>query len=162
MSSASLAREISDLVTRSLRGEAIDVAAHGKALAARYPYLGMSADLIAKAITRSVGMMETVRNGGANGGPTPPDAAAAPAGSSVPLPSADASSSERPANGQSAHQPVASAKPAETAAAQSTSPIPSASDVTAQSATPVGLGASAASRLAEGPLSVFRRALART
>jgi hypothetical protein len=73
VSSAALSREISALVTRSLSGEAIDNAAHGEQLAAKYPDLGMSGELIGKAIGRAAGMMQTLRNGG--GAPAAPDAA---------------------------------------------------------------------------------------
>lgn len=60
LSSAELSREISQLVSRSLSGETIDTASEGKELAARYPGLGMSGELIGKAIARAAGMMRTV------------------------------------------------------------------------------------------------------
>jgi hypothetical protein len=57
VSSAELSREISGLVARVVGGETIDVPAQGAALAARFPELGMSAELIGKAISRAAGMV---------------------------------------------------------------------------------------------------------
>jgi hypothetical protein len=57
VSSAELSREISRLVVRIVGGEAIDVSAQGAALAARFPELGMSAELIGKAISRAASMV---------------------------------------------------------------------------------------------------------
>jgi hypothetical protein len=61
VSSAELSRDIAQLVARSLEGQALDSAAAGAALAAKYPQLGMSADLIGKAIARTASMIELVR-----------------------------------------------------------------------------------------------------
>ena len=63
LSSTALAREISALVSRALGGEAIDIAAQGHALAAKYPELNMSGELIGKAIVRASEMMQAMRNG---------------------------------------------------------------------------------------------------
>lgn len=57
MSSTELYREISGLVFRALKGEAVDTVSAGSDLAARFPDLGMPGDLIAKAIARAAGMM---------------------------------------------------------------------------------------------------------
>ncbi len=64
MSSAELSVDISRLVSRARSGETIDTASEGEVLAARYPDLGMSAELIGKAITRSASMMGVVLDGG--------------------------------------------------------------------------------------------------
>ena len=69
---AELSREISALVARILAGEAVDRIAAGAALAVRYAELGMSAELIAKAVDRSVAMVDDSRN-------VPAPAAATPA-----------------------------------------------------------------------------------
>jgi hypothetical protein len=61
--SAELSREISRLVVRILAGESIDRDAASAVLADRYSELGMAADLIAKAIDRSVAMLSDIRNG---------------------------------------------------------------------------------------------------
>lgn len=72
MSSASLSLDISALVSRSLRGEDIDASAAGNELAARYPDLGMSGELIGKAITRAAGMIRAARAGRAAAFPDAP------------------------------------------------------------------------------------------
>jgi hypothetical protein len=63
LSSAELSIDISRLVSRARSGEAIDAASEGDALAARYPGLGMSPELIGKAIDRAASMMGVVLDG---------------------------------------------------------------------------------------------------
>lgn len=62
-SSTQLSLAISELVARSLRGEAIDMPAEGERLAGRYPDLGMTGDMIGSAIGRAIGMVGSIRNG---------------------------------------------------------------------------------------------------
>ena len=62
-SSAELALEISRLVARAMRGETIDVASSGEALAARFPDAGMTGEMIAQAIERAAGMVDMIRDG---------------------------------------------------------------------------------------------------
>jgi hypothetical protein len=57
VSSAELSLDISELVSRALGGELIDVVVQSEALASRHANLGMSAELIAKAIARAAGMV---------------------------------------------------------------------------------------------------------
>ena len=57
MSSAKLSLDIADLVARARGGEPIDVTSKGEELAARYPELNMSGELIGKAIARAAGML---------------------------------------------------------------------------------------------------------
>lgn len=57
MSSAKLSSDIAELVSRAVSGEEINTRSEGETLAARYPGLGMSGELIGKAITRAAGMM---------------------------------------------------------------------------------------------------------
>jgi hypothetical protein len=63
VSSAELSLDISHLVSRALNGEAIDPAGEGQKLAARYTDLGMTGDLIGKAIARAAGMVGVVLEG---------------------------------------------------------------------------------------------------
>lgn len=63
LSSAELSLDISNLVTRLLAGEAVDVPRAGEDLAAKYPDLGMPGELIAKAIARAASMMGVVLEG---------------------------------------------------------------------------------------------------
>ncbi|MGH6924020.1 MAG: hypothetical protein ACRED5_09795 [Propylenella sp.] len=64
-SRAELSLEISRLVSRVVKGEAIDAAASGAELAARFPDAGMSGGMIAEAIVSAAGMMGMIREGGA-------------------------------------------------------------------------------------------------
>jgi hypothetical protein len=64
-SRADLSREISRLVSRVVKGEAIDAAQSGAELAARFPDAGMSGEMIAKAIDSAAGMVGMIREGGA-------------------------------------------------------------------------------------------------
>lgn len=57
MSSAELSIEISHIVTRAMGGEPVDLAGRSEELAARFSELGMSAELIGKAIARAAGMV---------------------------------------------------------------------------------------------------------
>lgn len=57
MSSAELSIDIAQLVSRARAGEAIDATVEGETLHAKYPGLGMSAELIGKAVTRAAAMM---------------------------------------------------------------------------------------------------------
>ena len=61
--SAKLSLEISQLVSRALAGEAIDMAAEGGRLAGRFPELGMSGEMIGSAIARAVSMVGAIRSG---------------------------------------------------------------------------------------------------
>ena len=63
MSSAELSIEISRIVSRAMCGEPIDVAAHSEELATRFSDLGMSAELIGKAIARAAGMVGVALEG---------------------------------------------------------------------------------------------------
>jgi hypothetical protein len=65
MSSVELSRDIAHLISRVRNGEAIDTASQGEELAARYPDLGMSGELIGKAIVRAAGMLGLEMNGSA-------------------------------------------------------------------------------------------------
>lgn len=90
-SSAKLSLEISDLVSRSLRGESIDMPAEGVRLAGCYPDLGMTGEMIASAIARALGMVGAIRNGADAGderAATGASAAAAEAGPPDSLPAA--------------------------------------------------------------------------
>lgn len=82
LSSAELSIDISRLVSRARNGEAINTRAEGEALAARYPGLGMSADLISKAIDRAASMMGVVLDGAAE----PPGGTADPGHDAEPPP----------------------------------------------------------------------------
>jgi hypothetical protein len=62
VSREALSLEISNLVSRVVRGESIDMAQTGAALAAKYPDLGMSGALIGQAIERAVGMVGMIRS----------------------------------------------------------------------------------------------------
>lgn len=57
MSSAELSIDIAQLVSRARAGEAIDATVEGETLRAKYPGLGMSAELIGKAVVRAAAMM---------------------------------------------------------------------------------------------------------
>jgi hypothetical protein len=64
VSSAELSLDISRLVSRALGGEPIDIAGQSAELAVRHADLGMSAELIAKAIARAAGMVGVALDGG--------------------------------------------------------------------------------------------------
>ena len=57
MSNADLSREIAQLVSRAVAGEAIDPRAAGESLARRFPHLILSAELIGKAVARAASMV---------------------------------------------------------------------------------------------------------
>lgn len=59
--SAKLAAEIAGLVAQALRGDAVDTAAKGEELAARYPLAGMSGAMVGEAILRATGMVTMIR-----------------------------------------------------------------------------------------------------
>ena len=61
MSREALALDISRVVSRVVSGEPIDTAERGAALAAKYPELGMNAELIGQAIDRAAGMVSMIR-----------------------------------------------------------------------------------------------------
>jgi hypothetical protein len=63
LSSAALSLEISGLVQRAKRGEAIDASSEGAELAVKYPELGISGELIGKAIARAAGMVGVILKG---------------------------------------------------------------------------------------------------
>lgn len=67
MSREALSLEISRLVSRVVSGEEIDTAEKGVALAAKYPGVGMSGEMIGQAIDRAAGMVGMIRSA-----PTPP------------------------------------------------------------------------------------------
>jgi len=62
VSREALSLEISNLVARVVKGEAIDIPETGAGLAAKYPDLGMSGALIGQAIERAVGMVGMIRS----------------------------------------------------------------------------------------------------
>jgi hypothetical protein len=62
VSREALSLDISQVVSRVVRGEPIDPTEKGAALAAKYPDLGMSAELIGAAITRAAGMVGRIRD----------------------------------------------------------------------------------------------------
>ena len=62
-SSAKLSLEISQLVSRALAGEMIDMPAEGERLAGRFPDLGMSGEMIGNAIARAISMVGAIRSG---------------------------------------------------------------------------------------------------
>ncbi len=74
MSKEALSLDISRLVSRVVRGETIDVAERGAALAKQYPDLGMSGAMIGQAIERAAGMVGMIRNA-----PIPPKLPRVPA-----------------------------------------------------------------------------------
>jgi hypothetical protein len=63
LSSADLSVEIYRLVTRVAGGEPIDVATRSEELATRFAHLGLSAQLIGKAIARAAGMVGVAVDG---------------------------------------------------------------------------------------------------
>jgi hypothetical protein len=62
VSREALSLEISNLVSRVVSGESIDIAERGAALAAKYPELGMSGELISQAIERAAGMVGMIKS----------------------------------------------------------------------------------------------------
>jgi hypothetical protein len=62
VSREALALDISRVVSRLVSGEPIDTAERGAALAAKYPDLGMNAELIGQAIDRAAGMVGMIRS----------------------------------------------------------------------------------------------------
>ena len=82
--SAGLALSISDLVSRQLAGETIDVPGEAMRLAIVHLELGVSGPMIESAIARAVGMVGSIRASAAasaarNAGPVPEIATAGPA-----------------------------------------------------------------------------------
>ena len=71
MSSANLSLDIADLVSRARGGEPIDTTAKGEELAAKYPDLGMSGELIGRAIARAAGMLGVALEGAEEAAPPP-------------------------------------------------------------------------------------------
>ncbi len=71
MSSANLSLDIADLVARARGGEPIDTTAKGKELAAKYPDLGMSGELIGRAIARAADMLGVALEGAEEAAPPP-------------------------------------------------------------------------------------------
>ena len=67
MSREALALDISRVVSRLVSGEPIDTAERGAALAAKYPDLGMNAELIGQAIDRAANMVGMIKTA-----PAPP------------------------------------------------------------------------------------------
>ena len=67
MSREALALDISRVVSRLVSGEPIDTAERGAALAAKYPELGMNAELIGQAIDRAANMVGMIKTA-----PAPP------------------------------------------------------------------------------------------
>ena len=67
-----LSLDIAELVSRARGGEPIDTSAKGEELAAKYPDLGMSGELIGKAIARAAGMLGLAIEG-ADEAPVRPD-----------------------------------------------------------------------------------------
>ena len=100
MSSAELSLDISELVSRAVSGETIDAAAEGRSLAARYPDLGMTEELISKAIARAAGMMGVALPGyepePALAPPATTGAVATEAAATEPAPGADRGATDVP------------------------------------------------------------------
>ena len=71
MSSTELSLDIAELVSRARGGEPIDTTAKGEELAAKYPDLGMSGELIGKAIARAAGMLGVALEGAEEAAPPP-------------------------------------------------------------------------------------------
>lgn len=63
MSRAELSLEISRLVSRVMKGEALDTAACGDDLALRFPDAGLTGSMIAEAIDSAAGMVGLIRQG---------------------------------------------------------------------------------------------------
>jgi hypothetical protein len=105
---AKLSLEISQFVSRALRGEAVDTADEGAKLAARFPQLGMSGEMIGSAIARAIGMVGAIRDG---------------AGAAEMAPAASAE-----ASGET--DPIAAEEPDGAAAAPVVHSMPSAPDLT--------------------------------
>jgi hypothetical protein len=63
LSSTELSLDIAELVSRARGGEPIDTLSKGEELAAKYPDLGMSGELIGKAIARAAGMLGVALEG---------------------------------------------------------------------------------------------------
>jgi hypothetical protein len=80
VSREALSLDISRLVSRVVSGEAIDTAEKGAALAAKYPDVGMSGELIGQAIERAAGMVGMIRAAPAAPKPSPGAAATRAAG----------------------------------------------------------------------------------
>ena len=90
MSREALSLDISRLVSRVVSGEAIDTAERGAALAAKYPELGMTAELIGQAIDRAAGMVGMIRSAPA------PEKAVREAANSVAASHVEVAEMERP------------------------------------------------------------------
>ena len=164
MSSAELSIDISRLVSRARSGEAINTSSEGEVLAARYPNLGMSPELIGKAISRAAAMMGLSLDGGveatgselrvADGEPAPALAHVAAASAAI----GDRASSSLQVPAQTA--------PAEMAAASSAHPVllapaePEAATLDAEE--PASLGTAADGRgetfSLTSPVAAMRRA----
>ncbi len=71
MSSTELSLDIAELVSRARGGEPIDTSAKGEELAAKYPDLGMSGELIGRAIARAAGMLGVALEGAEEAAPPP-------------------------------------------------------------------------------------------
>lgn len=169
MSSAALSREISALVTRSLSGEAIDTSAQGEELAAKYPDLGMSGELIGKAIGRAAGMMQTLRSGSApfnaehvdrHDGMRQAAGELQPGGQNAP-------GAATPAAGKGGGAPAKATDLIDGRASQFRlggqpgEPAPAAAKRHRPRAPLYGTALAAAARLSEGPLAMVRRAFFR-
>jgi hypothetical protein len=92
MSREALSREISQVVSRVVSGEEIDAAARGAILAAKYPELGMSGEMIGEAILRAANMVGMIKSAPMPAAwpddpPRAEDSAGVRAGAPLPLPS---------------------------------------------------------------------------
>jgi hypothetical protein len=93
VSRAELSLEISRLVPRLLSGENIDVAGRSEELAARFPDLGMTAEMIGSAIERAATMVDLIRHADE---PSPP--ASTPPKDAEPLATANGYGNGHPAD----------------------------------------------------------------
>jgi hypothetical protein len=62
MSQEALSLDISRVVSRVVSGESIDAAERGAFLAAKYPDLGLSGEMIGEAISRAAGMVGMIKS----------------------------------------------------------------------------------------------------
>lgn len=125
--SAELSLDISRVVARMMSGETVDTSASAAELAARYPTLGMSGEMIEEAISRAAGMVGMIRSAPAEAQAQPvPEAAATSGGLPDPLEAAFSSldfSSAEPANDDERTDDAAdSAAGTETSAEHAVSP----------------------------------------
>ena len=155
MSREALSLDISRVVSRVVRGEPVDAAEKGAALAAKYPELGMSAELIGSAITRAADMVDRMRETAVD--PVWPSEKP----SRAPLaPKNGANPGHTPKGANGASAPISNSIDEALASAIDTEIGALVSGQAASSAAPVN-GAGAQGRFAGGAVARLRRALFR-